>query len=573
MRTKNLWTLLGSGRITLVGLLAVALAAVVSSAASAAPLLPNDPGLSGNLKTWLDANDPSTIFDDGNNPATSGSFDGNVAQWQDKSGNAKHVTQGSASGEPAYATGGFGATNRASVRFDGSNDSLQAAVAGDWTFMNDGSDFTVFVMSRLNSDHSSGAGIGNILSTKGGSSTIGFGMESDDRNVSWAPFVNAMRVQITRGTTGTPRQAIMVETANNSLPVGVANMVNVRHEAGVAGNDLVVGINRSSAFGAEPVQPFNTGAPQTPLLLSTPSSSITLDGNIAEVIIYDRALSTAEIGGVEEYLALKYVPPMAVPGLKMWLPADGINPNDPNQVRSGSAFVKNWIDQSGNNNNATQGSDASQPEWIGSGPMPTGKPVVRFDGDNDFMSLTGAVASTLLADDTKTVFIVGSFDSTAAEENFSRLLTARIPPGNSRYGLQMKDAPGDPKYGYFGSVEINGPPITPGEFDIITTIQDGSTGTLRVMTQGFEQSAGGFITFGTVDGATLGAVSSGGGFLNGDIAEVIIYDRALSADEIAFVEEYLFNRHFVPEPSTCLLFSIGLIGLAAFGRRRKGRTL
>jgi hypothetical protein len=73
---------------------------------------------------WLDAGDSSTLFD-----ATSGgslvAADGAVARWEDKSGNARHVTQGTLANRPlrkVAAQNGLDA-----LLFDGSNDLLVGA--------------------------------------------------------------------------------------------------------------------------------------------------------------------------------------------------------------------------------------------------------------------------------------------------------------------------------------------------------------------------------------------------------------------------------------------------------------
>jgi hypothetical protein len=53
--------------------------------------------LGADLALWLDADDASTITLNGSN----------VAQWNDKSGNSNHVSNGAASTQPAYLTTGW----------------------------------------------------------------------------------------------------------------------------------------------------------------------------------------------------------------------------------------------------------------------------------------------------------------------------------------------------------------------------------------------------------------------------------------------------------------------------------
>ena len=67
---------------------------------------------------WLDAADSSTITESG----------GAVSQWDDKSGNDLHVTQGGSTAQPGYISGALNGLNV--VRFDGSNDFLWRGASG-----------------------------------------------------------------------------------------------------------------------------------------------------------------------------------------------------------------------------------------------------------------------------------------------------------------------------------------------------------------------------------------------------------------------------------------------------------
>lgn len=74
---------------------------------------------------WLDASDASTLYD-----ATSGgslvAANGSVARWLDKSGNARHVTQGTSGNRPLRKTGIQNGLD--AVLFDGTNDDLSGAI-------------------------------------------------------------------------------------------------------------------------------------------------------------------------------------------------------------------------------------------------------------------------------------------------------------------------------------------------------------------------------------------------------------------------------------------------------------
>jgi hypothetical protein len=84
---------------------------------------------------WLDAADSSTLFD----ATTGGSLvaaDGAIARWQDKSGNARHATQGTSGSRPIRKTSILNSKDVA--RFNGSSsvmrcDALAAVFNGDDT--------------------------------------------------------------------------------------------------------------------------------------------------------------------------------------------------------------------------------------------------------------------------------------------------------------------------------------------------------------------------------------------------------------------------------------------------------
>ena len=73
-----------------------------------APWTPAD--LGADLALWLDADDASTITLNGTN----------VSQWDDKSGNNRHATQGTAADQPTYSATGL--NGKPSLLFDGTND-------------------------------------------------------------------------------------------------------------------------------------------------------------------------------------------------------------------------------------------------------------------------------------------------------------------------------------------------------------------------------------------------------------------------------------------------------------------
>lgn len=81
---------------------------------STPPVVPTTPPVTAGLVFWLDPTDVSTIID--------GNSDAKIEQWRDKSTNANHPTQATASLQPTYTSASFG--GRGGVAFDHIDDAL-----------------------------------------------------------------------------------------------------------------------------------------------------------------------------------------------------------------------------------------------------------------------------------------------------------------------------------------------------------------------------------------------------------------------------------------------------------------
>ena len=99
------------------------------------------PASLANLYAWYDASDASTITLNG----------GNVEQWDDKSGNARHISQSTAGSRPSYASN--------TVSFDGTDDYLYNTSPFMWTAGGDagsgveagvGNGLDIYIVAKLN---------------------------------------------------------------------------------------------------------------------------------------------------------------------------------------------------------------------------------------------------------------------------------------------------------------------------------------------------------------------------------------------------------------------------------------
>jgi hypothetical protein len=83
------------------------------------------------------------------------------------------------------------------------------------------------------------------------------------------------------------------------------------------------------------------------------------------------------------------VNPATLSGLRVWLRAASVDTADATQVRNigGTLFVKSWRDQSGSAFHAGQTVEANQPRYLLSAPELGGRPALRFDGADDLLTL------------------------------------------------------------------------------------------------------------------------------------------------------------------------------------------
>lgn len=239
-------------------------------------------------------------------------------------------------------------------------------------------------------------------------------------------------------------------------------------------------------------------------------------------------------------------------GLVMHLDAGAIS-----GVSNGSP-IGVWVDQSGNGNDANQPTAGNQPLYIASESAFLNNPVVRFDGTDDYMILP----STTMTVGSFTMFAVAKYDDM---DNNQYICAGQDGGGNdrARFQLDTKISGMDPQFLWRAG--------SSGWKDIITDAD------LAVHVFGETSDVEGFL-----DGTSIGTASNSSNenptafnlgsynrgekdFFDGDLAEFIVYDRVLSPEDFAAVNDYLAAK-YVPEPTTMMLMALGLVALA---RHRK----
>ncbi|MCL5030908.1 MAG: hypothetical protein M1480_18020 [Bacteroidetes bacterium] len=211
--------------------------------------------------------------------------------------------------------------------------------------------------------------------------------------------------------------------------------------------------------------------------------------------------------------------------------------SDKGVVTSGTA-VTEWDDQSGNRNNATQTTSANQPSYI-QGAM-NGLPVVRFNGSTSKLILPTSAALGI-QNNPYEMFIVAQSSYTAQPEFL-------IAGGNTeQFEYHLNGAAGA------RFIPVQTSPGTYLDLETSGTYADGNPHVFEA----HASSSGGGMSVDNIDGGTsatnitssnsgnllLGARSDGTYYLNGDIAEVLIYNAVLSSTDRNTVEHYLADKY------------------------------
>lgn len=212
-------------------------------------------------------------------------------------------------------------------------------------------------------------------------------------------------------------------------------------------------------------------------------------------------------------------------GLGLWLRADA------GTTLSGSR-VSTWQDQSGSGNHATRPDSARWPLLV-NGAL-NGKPVVRFEGAQ-------SLAAPNVTLPRWTIFVVGKNSNTT--ENFGLILG----PGSDNNQLRYENGTQVLIHGTSNNMPTY--TVTVGNtraYHSLTVRYDGSVSQIYrdgVLKGSKNQATSGSWSLGVVGGWYASCPSCQ---LKGDIAEILVYNAALSSADRAAVEAYLRTKYNLP---------------------------
>lgn len=215
------------------------------------------------LVLWLRAG--ADVVADGSNK---------VSSWGDVSGGARHATQATSSFQPQLVSSAIG--GKPALRFDGVDDVLALP---DGTVPSGNSAYTVFAVVQSTTLANRGF-LGSGNSATGEKNSFRFSGGGEVINYWWANDIVSPSASVAANT------PYILDFTYNSTSGRTAR----RHGKNIATNTSI----------------SRNGGVANNVIGWTAHSAEYWSGDIAEIIIYSRALTESERTGIENYLALKY---------------------------------------------------------------------------------------------------------------------------------------------------------------------------------------------------------------------------------------------------------------------------
>ena len=285
---------------------------------------------------------------------------------------------------------------------------------------------------------------------------------------------------------------------------------------------------------------------------------------LSEVILFNTILTTAQIQLINGYLLAKwnisnplYLPPPMIPasgtaaanvfttgsttisGLQLWL--DGADPAATGTPPAAAAVVSTWVDKSGSSRN---GSGISSPTFVAGGG-------ILLNGTSQLYSTSYTGAAT-----TETGFIVVSFNALYGEQDLisgssgAREFIMFGNQGNNTFNSLSLFAVATGN----ASLSSRPLPMTTGTKYIMSYRT--SSASRSVFFNGMNVMTGTPAVYYSGGITTIGAYVAGsyGGFTNGVVYEVMLFNSLLSDANLLAVETYLNTKWNVYVPNTLKLW-------------------
>jgi hypothetical protein len=217
-------------------------------------------------------------------------------------------------------------------------------------------------------------------------------------------------------------------------------------------------------------------------------------------------------------------------GLVMYLDADAIT-----GVANGAA-VATWSDLSGNGNNAVPPTAANQPIYVASSASYNGLACVQFDGVDDWMDLN----EMMITVNNFTLFCVGKFDRADGANMY--FFDGQQGSGDTRLRIASYNGNIQTRVGSMGDQTL----IAGRSTDMhVYTLVSATTGAVQGFVDGVNTVNGTNASGLNPTAFNLGSYNHEKDWLQGSIAQMIVYNRPLTSEEIQSVYAYLTGPKIV----------------------------
>jgi hypothetical protein len=218
--------------------------------------------------------------------------------------------------------------------------------------------------------------------------------------------------------------------------------------------------------------------------------------------------------------------PRALPNLAAWYRADDV-------VDAGGGAISQWNDRSGNGRHATQATGSRRPTLVASVSALRNQPALSFDGNDALLT-----AAFTLPRECTVLFVLGSLTSRGmiCEHGFATNWYV-YSLGNAAFYCQSHNTIQSPATTWAQANQQGSAVYTRTAF---ATLRGNRVDLVPTSTAGSPPGAANtsaILTLGNREDLTLPH--------NGQIAEICVYSRALSASEVARIEGYLLQRYGV----------------------------
>ncbi len=222
-------------------------------------------------------------------------------------------------------------------------------------------------------------------------------------------------------------------------------------------------------------------------------------------------------------------------GLTSWYDA-----SDPAYLTLASTAITQFLDRSGNGNpTLVQSTGTARPTLTAA--ALNGRSVASFDG-GDTLVLPSAIYS--IANGNNTIFSVAKRNAGVATE----IIISGSEAASSRCSLRFGNGTIDFISNTTAGTGVVSFATTTTNYNVITAFRSGTTQSITANGGTPTTDANGASESG-VDAWAIGSLAGSANFLTGSIAEILIYNRALTAAEIVQVELYLANKWGIYHPN------------------------